>query len=279
MRHNPNGVLLRVTDLEVDLPKNTYWISSKVGTTNVGTYNQATKKLMFTAAELTGGTGEIAAHGTITIVLVMRPSCTANTDRRASGVFNYEFGCPICSWLPGSVSKTGRGVPLLQPALAVTVQDPEDPTKTTVLAERGETVTFKVVVENNGLGDLDTHGKPAGEEGGWVELLHIGSGLTLQEVRDVTGGGTGTPVTWQLNEGRQRWQTGAMAYRTTRTYMVDFLVEDCIDVSYEVGTYWTCAGTHPDDTCRLDGDSNGSVDILLRNPSLTLGVWLNVVCD
>jgi uncharacterized repeat protein (TIGR01451 family)/fimbrial isopeptide formation D2 family protein len=270
--HNPNGVPLRVTDLEVDLPKNTYWISSKVGTTNVGTYNQATKKLMFTAAELTGGTGEIAAHGTITIVLVMRPSCTANTDRRASGVFNYEFECPICGWLPGSVSKTGRGVPWLQPALAVTVQDPEDPTKTTVLAERGETVTFKVVVENNGLGDLDTHGKPAGEEGGWVELLHIGSGLTLQEVRDVTGGGTGTPVTWQLNEGRQRWQTGAMASRTTRTYMVDFLVEDCIDVSYEVGTYWTCAGTHPDDTCRLDGDSNGSVDILLRNPSLTLGV-------
>ncbi|NMA42229.1 MAG: hypothetical protein GX946_02475, partial [Oligosphaeraceae bacterium] len=268
---NSNGVPIKVTGLELSLPTDTYWISSKIGDTDVGTYDQATKTLTFTAAELTSNSDHyLPAHSDITIVLVMRPNCTANTDRRASGVFNYEFGCPFCGWLPGSVSRTGRGVPLLQPALAVTVQDPADPTKTTVLAERGKTVTFKVVVDNNGLGDLNTDGKPEGEEGGWVELFNIGSGLELQSITDITG--VSTPVTWQLHGERQRWATGTMPSKTRRTYLVSFLVINCINVGYEVGTYWTCAGTDPADTCRQDGESKGSVNIVLRNPSLTLGI-------
>jgi len=260
--HNPNGVPLRVTGLELNLPTDTYWISSKIGATDVGTYDQPTKKLTFTAAELTGGTGEIAANGTITVVLVMRPNCVANTDRRASGVFNYEFGCLNCGWLPGSVSTEGRGVPLRQPALAVTVQDPNNPDKTTVLAERGETVKFKVVVVNNGMGDLNT----ASEGGGWVELLSIGSGLALQTIKDITAGMPGTEVTPVGN----RWETGTMAAGASRSYLVEFLVQDCVEVGYEVGTYWTCVGTHADDHCRQDGESKGSVNIILRNPSLSI---------
>ncbi|MGI5923766.1 MAG: isopeptide-forming domain-containing fimbrial protein, partial [Lentisphaeria bacterium] len=260
--HNPNGVPLRVTGLELNLPTDTYWISSKIGATDVGTYDQPTKKLTFTAAELTGGTGEIAANGTITVVLVMRPNCVANTDRQASGVFNYEFGCLNCGWLPGSVSTEGRGVPLRQPALAVTVQDPNNPDKTTVLAERGETVTFKVVVVNNGMGDLNT----ASEGGGWVQLLSVGNGLALQGVTDITGGTPGTTVTPVDN----RWETGTMTAGTSRSYLVEFLVRDCVNVNYEVSTYWECAGTHADDHCRQDGESKGSVNIILRNPSLSI---------
>ncbi|MDQ0289413.1 isopeptide-forming domain-containing fimbrial protein [Oligosphaera ethanolica] len=265
---NPNGVPLEITSLDVNLPSGYYWVSTSIGATAVGTYDQAGKSLSFTAAEISGGTGTIGAYGMISIELVMRPSCTATTDRKSTGVFVYEIECPLSGPLLASVSAEGNGITLRQPALAVAVQDPANPSKTTVLAERGEIVTFKVVVVNNGLGDLDTDGKAPGEEGGWLELLSVGSGLSMQSVRDITLGEPGVEVT--PAGAPARWPTGVMGAGSDRTYLVDFLVQDCVDVSYDIGTYWTCAGADPLDNCQQDGESKGSVSIVLRNPSLSI---------
>ena len=167
------------------------------------------------------------------------------------GVFNYEFGCLNCGWRRLSEHR-GQGRSLAAASAGGHRTRPDNPDKTTVLAERGETVTFKVVVVNNGM-VTSTASEAAG-----CSCLAFSNGLAGRHRYH-------RRHTRHASDANQQPLKPNHDRRHQRKLHSGIPRQDCVNVNYEVGTYWECGGTHADDHCRQDGESKAQ-NIILRNP-------------
>ncbi|MCC5834064.1 MAG: DUF11 domain-containing protein [Opitutales bacterium] len=277
---NPNGVAISPEELVVNFPnisgdptlfsdRSFYWISSQIGGVDVGTYDQASnpKTLTFSAAEI----GAIGAGDELEIDIILHAGCQIPNDRKLNATLSYEF--------PGTgdartVQRQSQGVPVRLPAINVALEDPQDPGSTTVLAERGDQVIFLATVFNNGDGDLDING-----DGAKVEVFGLGTGIELDQIRDVTGlsgpftASSGTPVATSINtEGREEWDSGPIPAGETRQFLYIVNVNDCDQLETTIRAYYTVEGTDSGDVCTRISPSSGSVSIDLRKPELLIDV-------
>lgn len=245
---NNNAVAITDGALSLTLPDDYYFFSVSPGSS--ANYTTGTRTVLLPAGVL----GSIPAGGTKIVTLDVMPSCETISDQDILASLNYASGAE-------TLVANSPDIPVRLPQFNILFEDAANPGSTTILAERGEIVTFLLSGLNSGAGELN--------DGADMSMM-LGSGFSDVQIRMDAPFPGGVAVATTLVGSTYTWNTGAVPASTTNLYYVTATVDSCDNLDNSANYTWGVAGPIGGEDCTDTNISSSSVTIELAAPELTI---------
>lgn len=245
---NNNDVAITDGALTLTLPDDYYFFSVSPGT--VANYTTGTRTVLLPAGVL----GSIPAGGTKVVTLDVMPDCESISDQTIQASLSYASATE-------TLLATSPDIPVQLPVFNILFEDAANAGSTTILAERGEVVTFLLSGINSGSGELN--------DGADMSMM-LGTGFSDVQIRMGAAfpGGSAVPTT--ITGSTYTWNTGSIAAATTNLYYVTATVDSCENLDNSANYTWGVAGPVGGESCTDTNVSSSSVAIELAAPELTV---------
>ncbi|GAB5559198.1 MAG: hypothetical protein SynsKO_08450 [Synoicihabitans sp.] len=245
---NNNAVPITDGELTLTLPADYYFSSVSPG--SAVNYTSGTNTVVLPAGVL----GSIPAGGTKVVTLNLIPSCEAISDQTVRASLSYASGAE-------TLLADSPDIPVRLPVFNILFEDAANPGSTTILAERGEEVTFLLSGINSGAGELN--------DGADMSLM-LGAGYTDVQIRMGAPFPGGSAVPTSFDGTTYTWNTGSVAGGVTNLYYITATVGSCEDLDNSADYSWSVVGPVGGETCTDTNVSSSSVTIELAAPELSV---------